>query len=426
MSKFQIILLAVFGVFIVGAVMLFSVYKGSSASSATVVVWGDISTFDFSTFMTNSGLINDKTLKIQYVEKKRESFDAEFTEALATGTGPDLVILPVSKILKDKNKLTLIPSTSISPKDFSNTFIEEGELFMTSQGTYALPLYVDPIVLYWNRDLFTKAALVAPPKYWDEIYAYSQKLTEKDNAGNIQKSAIALGEARNIPNAKGILSMLMLQAGTPITAFEGQSFVAELTNNFNLPLVPAESALDFYTQFSNPAKPFYSWNRSMLPAQTTFTSGNVAMYLGFASEYKEIKAKNPTLNLGVTTVPQSRVSGKAITFGKMEGVAVVKNSPNISADFSAALAIISNSSALSLSNITMLPPVRRDLLSSKPTDSALSVFYDAAIQSKGWLDPDEGGTNQLFIDMIESVTSGRARVSEAVNKGNNEMNALLK
>lgn len=426
MSKFQIILLAVFGVFIVGAVMLFSVYKGVGTTTSTVVVWGDIPLYDFTTFLTNSGLVNDKTVKIQYVEKSKSSFDAEFTEALATGTGPDLVILPISKILKESNKLTLIPSTSISPKDFSNTFIEEGELFRNSEGTYALPLYIDPLVLYWNRDLFTKAALVSPPKYWDEIYAYAQKLTEKDNAGNIQKSAIALGEARNIPNAKAILSMLMLQAGTPITGFEGSRLVSELTNNFNLPLIPAEAALDFYTQFSNPAKPFYSWNRSMLPAQTSFTAGNVAMYLGFASEYKEIKAKNPTLNLGVSVVPQSRVSGKSVTFGNMEGVAVVKNSQNISADFSAALLIISNTSALALSNITSLPPARRDLLSNKPTNPAASVFYDAAIQSKGWLDPDEGGTNQSFIDMIESVTSGRARVSEAVNKANNEINAFLK
>jgi len=277
MSKFQIILLAVFGIFIIGAVMLFSVYKGTSKSTSTVVVWGDIPTYDFTTLLTNGGLNADKTFNIQYVEKSKDTFDEEFTEALATGTGPDLVILPVSKIFKNKNKLLLIPATNISPKDFSGAFVEEGELFMTSAGTYALPLYVDPLVLYWNRDLFTKAALTAPPKYWDEIYSYAEKLTEKDNAGNIQKSAIAIGEARYIPNAKDILSLLMLQAGTPIVDAAPNGLQSELTNNFNLPLVPAEAALDFYTQFSNPAKPFYSWNRSLLPAQTSFTSGNVAM-----------------------------------------------------------------------------------------------------------------------------------------------------
>lgn len=426
MSKFQLILLIVFGAFILIAVILFSMSRGGGVALPNIVIWGDIPASDFNGLLDTSGLRNNSVAIIQYVEKPNATFDADFTEALALGSGPDLVILSQENFWKQRNKLLLIPSSSISQKDFTSTFIEEGELFYSADGTYALPLIVDPLVLYWNRDLFSKASIALPPKFWDEIYGYAQKLTEKDNAGNIVKSAIALGEAKNIPNSKDILALLMLQAGTPITSLTSGSLRAELNSNFNLPIIPAQAALDFYTQFSNPAKPFYTWNRSLKSAGTMFTSGDSAMYIGYASELKNLLARNPTLNLGITLLPQSRVSNKAITFSRISALAIVRSSKNSSAALNIALTLVSKDVMTNLSKILSLPPTRRDLLSTKPTNLAQSVFYDAAIQSKGWLDPDDSKTTQIFTDMIDSVTSGRARTSEALSTAGDQINALIK
>jgi len=426
MSKFQLILLIVFGAFIVVAVILFSMSRGGGVALPNIVIWGDIPASSFNGLLDTSGLRNSPAAIIQYVEKPNATFDADFTEALALGSGPDLVILSQENFWKERNKLALIPSSSISQKDFTSTFIEEGELFYNQDGTYALPLIVDPLVLYWNRDLFSKASIALPPKFWDEIYGYAQKLTEKDNAGNITKSAIALGEAKNVPNNKDILSLLMLQAGTPITSMTNGNLQTEFNNSFGLPINPAQAALDFYTQFSNPAKPFYTWNRSLKSAGTAFTSGDSAMYIGYASELKNLMAKNPTLNLGIALLPQSRISNKAITFSRLSAVAIVRNSKNSSAALNVALSLVSKDVMTSLSKILSLPPTRRDLLSTKPTDLAQSVFYDAAIQSKGWLDPDDSKTTQIFTDMIDSVTSGRARTSEALSTAGDQINALIK
>ncbi len=426
MSKFQLILLIVFGAFILVGVILFSMSRGGGVALPNIVVWGDIPASDFNNLLDTSGLRNSPVAIIQYVEKAGATFEADFTEALALGSGPDLVILSQENFWKQRNKLLPIPSSSISQKDFTNTFIEEGELFYSPNGAYALPLVVDPLVLYWNRDLFSKASIALPPKFWDEIYSYAQKLTEKDNAGNIVKSAIALGEAKNIPNSKDILALLMLQAGTPITSLTNGNLRVEFSNNFGLPTNPATAALDFYTQFSNPAKPFYTWNRSLKSAGTAFTSGDSAMYIGYASELKNLMAKNPTLNLGIAPLPQSRVSNKALTLGRISAVAVVKSSKNPSPAMSIALTFVSKDVMIKLSKILSLPPTRRDLLSIKQTDLAQSVFYDAAIQSKGWLDPSDLKTPQIFTDMIDSVTSGRARTSEALGTAEDQINALIK
>lgn len=426
MSKFQLILMLVFGAFILIAVMLFSFSKSTSQATAQVVIWGSVTSHDFNELMTQAELSSDKTINYVYVEKNLNTFDTLLTEALSEGRGPDLILVPFENIWKNKTRLLPIQYKSISEGDFKNTFIEEGELFLTPEGIYALPIIEDPMILYWNRDLFTKASIAKTPVYWDEIYDYAAKLTEKDAAGNLTKSAITLGESKNIPHSKDILSMLMLQAGTPITAYVGDTLRSQLNQNFNLPIVPGEAALDFYTQFANPLKPFYSWNRSMKQASTAFAGGDVAMYLGYASELKEIKAKNPNLNIGIASVPQSRVSGKAVTFGRLTGISIVRGTKNFNSALTAALKIASKDVAQKLSNIASLPPARRDLLMEKPQDTSLAIFYTAALQSKGWLDPDHTRTSVIFTDMIDSVTSGRARVQEALSRASREVDDAIK
>jgi ABC-type glycerol-3-phosphate transport system substrate-binding protein len=425
MSKFQIILLVVFGVFIVVAVLLFAFFRGSSRGQAQVLVWGDISAYDFSELMNQAGLNQNKEVLITYEEKRSESLGREFTEAVAENRGPDLILLPVNDLWKEKTKLLLIPFGSISERDFKNTFVEEGELFLTSEGTYALPFSVDPLVLYYNRDLLTKEGIANPISYWDEMYAAAARLTKRDPAGNIVESAIALGEARNIPNSKDILSLLMIQAGTPITTVSNGELQSVIGYNFDFSSIPGETALDFYTQFANPFKPYYSWNRSLLSAQTNFISGDSAFYIGYASELRTLRNKNPTLNIGVSLVPQSRVSGKKITFGKLIGAAIPRSSRNPGAALTAARILISRETSKIYSSLVLLPPARRDLLSEKQPDAVMSVFYDAALQSKGWIDPDKEKTRTIFNEMIESVTSGRAHTLDALNKASTELEDIL-
>ena len=425
MSKFQIILLAVFAVSIVAGVAAFSIYRNSGDESVTVTVWGDIPSPDFSLLLNTPAFIQDQTLSINYVEKSAETIETEFTEALARGTGPDLIILTQDQIWKNKPKLTTVPYGSISERDFKTTFIEEGELFLDEVGIYAWPLSIDPLVLYYNRDLLSAAGQAKPMAYWDEIYESATNLSKTDAAGNLVSSVMALGEATNIRNAKDILSLLLLQAGTPITGFVNRELRSQISANFGLPVSPGVAALNFYTQFSNPTKVYYSWNRSLIDAQTHFTSGDSAYYLGFASELRVLKNKNPTLNFGLSLVPQSRVSGKTITFGRLRGVAISRGSKNPTAALSLATKLVSKEAALSLAEILALPPTRRDLLSLKPTDEVFSVFYDAALQSKGWLDPDTVATKAIFREAIESVTSGRVRTTEAVNRADREIEALI-
>ncbi len=56
----------------------------------------------------------------------------------------------------------------------------------------------------------------------------------------------------------------------------------------------------------------------------------------------------------------------------------------------------------------------------------MSVFYTAALQSKNWIDPDSLASDVIFKDMINSVTSGNARIQESVARANRELDSIIK
>jgi len=189
--------------------------------------------------------------------------------------------------------------------------------------------------------------------------------------------------------------------------------------------VPAEAAVNFYTEFGNPSKPSYSWNRSLPNSTDYFLSGNLGLYFGFASEIGNLQLKNPNLNFDVASVPASREGGTDVSFAHFNAFAVTKSSKNINAAFTVISILSGVDGSAAFSKYLKLPSARRDLLSKKPTDAYQSVFSDSAIRAKAWLDPSPNETDAIFKTMVESITSGRARTGEAVAKVNRELSSLL-
>lgn len=425
MTKFQIILTAVFGIFLVGGVIIFSAYRGSSDSAVEVVIWGTMPSTSFSNIVQGTSLYQSKQYKINYIEKSADTFDAEFIEALASGQGPDLFMLPSEKILKHRNKIFPIPYDVYTERQFKDSFIEGAEVYMAPEGILGLPVSADPLVMYWNRAIFRDARLTEPPKYWDEFYELAALISKKDGALNISKSAVAFGEFANIAHAKEIILNLAMQAGTPVVVWGDKNPLNVFEYTYDKPVLPAEAAVNFYTEFGNPGKQSYSWNRSLTNSTNYFLGGDLALYFGKASEIRVLQLKNPNLNFDVALVPVSREGGVDVSFTDFNAFAITKASNKINAAFGV-MSILAQSDAGKLwLQETGLPPVRRELLRVKPKNAYQSVFYESVIRSKTWLDPEPVESNKVFRTMIESITSGRSRTLEAVSAASRELSNLL-
>jgi ABC-type glycerol-3-phosphate transport system substrate-binding protein len=427
---FQIVLLGVFAVFILIGLLAFSgklplPTSAGDVNYGSVTLWGTLPASVVSPVLAEK-LQSEKGISIKYVEKSKETFNRDFVEALASGTGPDLFLLGQDEILHTLNKLALISYDTVSERTFKDTFVEEGEMFLRPDGIIALPFTIDPLVMYWNRDIFTNAGIIAPPSKWGEFYTLAPRVVVKSGDGTISQSLVALGEYVNVTHAKEVLSTLIMQAGNPIVVNQGGLLTTTLTtSNVITGQNPGTQAINFFTQFSKADKDSYSWNRSLPSSRTMFESGSLGTYFGFASEYGAIKQRNPHLNFDVAPIPQAEQASVRMTFGQMQGVAVVRSSRNIAGAMYGATVLVRSEVSGGVASAAGLPPVRRDLLGVRPASAVMSVFYDSAPIARAWYDPSPADTDQLFRGMIDDINSGRQKISQAVTVVQNGINGLL-
>ncbi|MFA6158266.1 MAG: extracellular solute-binding protein [Candidatus Paceibacterota bacterium] len=425
MTRFQLILTGVLVMAALIAAVLFSVQKSSNSNSAVqVTMWGTIDNETFTNFLSKAALANRDTMNISYVAKSPDTFEADLVAALARGKGPDMILLPQNLIVSQQDKFYTIPFTSYSERAFKDSFIEEGELYLVPDGIIGLPFSIDPIVMYWNRNIFSNANVPMPPSSWTDFYSLAPKIIQKDASGNISQALIAFGATSNVTHAKDMISLLSLQAGTAIVSRDQYASLRSVFSDQGNGLVPGEQAVNFFTEFSNPVKPAYSWNRSLPSDRAMFLSGRLAVYFGFASELADIRAANPNLNFDVAPVPQ--IPGRKVTFGNMQAVTLLKSSPNLLAAYTAAVTLTGDSLQTEWVGASGYPPVRRSLIAVPQGNAYKSVFYDSALISHAWLDPSESGTSAAFTKLIESVTSGRSRTSNAVRDASTEIDNLLR
>lgn len=427
MTVFQIVFTGAFVAFIILGVIAFSMFTVNNGGNGPVVIWGTQDP-EVMTQLTQSLMQQDKAFQsVTYIQRPAETYIADITNAMASGASPDLIFLTQEQIQSFSDKLLVIPYSSISQSTFVSAYIFEGQIFLTSQGALALPFLIDPLVLYWNRDLLATAGYAQPPKYWDELLTETQKLTVITN-GAIKQSAIGLGGWDNIAHAKDILSALIMQAGDPIVQ---RGSTGTLVSSFGgTPLDasenPAASALQFYTEFANPSKVTYSWNRSVPNSKDMFVAGDLALYIGRASDYKEIYTRNPNLRFGISVLPQIQGNSTHSTYGELTGIAIPRTSLNPNGALTIAQKLTNQSAITLVTQLFALPPVRIDVPADTSSNAAAAVFLQSALISRGWVDPDSNATDAIFKGMVESVISNKSNPGSATQEASLSMQELVR
>lgn len=426
-SVFQVVVIGTFAALAVAGVFIFAFVVGGNATGTIgeVEIWGTLDEGAFTTILRQLAEDENRFRQVSYVQKNPETFERELTDALASGTGPELYVVRQDYAEKDHSKILPIPYESFPLEQFQATFVEGANPFLAPEGVLAVPFAVDPLVLYWNRDLLSSAGFAKPPDYWDELFGLSSAVTKRSQTNSIEKSGVAFGEYVNVTHAKNILSMLILQADGSITARDTEGKLsAALVARVGAANQAAESALRFYTDFANPVKAHYSWNRALPESRSAFGAGDLGLYLGLASEEPLIRRINPNLNYAVVAMPQIRDTSRKLTGGYVYGFAIPRASQNPQGALTIAYLLAEQNAATLLSQALGLPSARRDVLALSA--SGLDDFFNKqAILVRSWIDPDPEKTDEIFRDMIQGVTSGSAKLSEAVQRADQTMRQLI-
>lgn len=433
LRPFQIILIGVFAALAVGGVIFFAVFRGFGGEAnpygQSVEIWGTLDERGFSTVISAMSDADDNFQVVSYVQKDARTFHDELTDAVAEDRGPDAIVLSSDALVSERAKLYPVPYDTLPLRDIKDRYVDGAEFFSLSDGTYGFPFAVDPLVMYWNRDLFSSAGLASPPATWEQVVSQTVLALTKvkqSPAFTVERSALAFGEYANVENAPEVLLMLLMQAGSQLIT-ESAGGYQTLINRSSIQTArpPADAALDFYTQFANPARPVYTWNRSLPSDRNSFLSEDLALYFGFGSEYASIRGGNPNLNFDAVQVPQG--SGVTIKkgYGGFYALSILLSSDNFSGTYRALAALGESERANALASSLGFAPVHRDALALGNPDPFRQTTYTAALISRGFLNPDPSASSAIIKTMIEDVTSGRAGISESVQDATERFNQLI-
>ncbi|HDQ16766.1 MAG TPA: carbohydrate ABC transporter substrate-binding protein [Candidatus Vogelbacteria bacterium] len=433
MKIFQIIFLIVFIFVAVVAVLIFAgILPGFRADTAKTTVpltiWGVWPATDSNirNLISRFNSQYEGQVSLNYVQKNINTLENDFLNELARGSAPDIIFFPDDFIIKHRNKVTAIPYQDLSIRQFRDTFLPAGEIFMDGRGTFALPILVDPLVMYYNPDYYANVGLARPPSTWPEVVNTLEFLNEIDERRNVIRSGLAMGETVNINRFKEIFLTLLFQSGTEVISRSGNEYRVVLAEATGQAYSPALATLNFFLEFSDPRRVNYSWNRSLPMDREMFLSGRLANYFGLMSDLRILRSRNPNLNIDAVVIPQRDQSLNRITFGRVYGLAVPTASRNRATAIWTAKILAYNWPVENIVIASGLVPARRNLLVADPRDPLQDVFYRSALIIKTWPDPDILSSGAILQRIVNDVNTGRARPEGAISNATEELRGLIR
>lgn len=375
-------------------------------------------------------------VRINIRSVRYEEFDDLFVNALADDVAPDIVSMHNRWLRKYQPRLASMPGSvrvanvqvkgkyapetvvtfqtnSLPSRNFvrSNYVETINEDMYIGNNAYGLPLAIDTIALYYNKELLDRAGIAVAPQTWEELMEAIQATTRFGSDGRLVQTGIALGTAENIPNAPDIFSLLLMQKGVDVMK-DGRITFANNLRELGTSH-PVLETLRFYTDFAREDKEVYTWNNTFGDALDEFVTGRSAFYLGFSFDESRIRSRAPQMNLAVIPVPQLNPA-RPVNVASYWFQSVVQKSENQDVAWDFIRYIASPENIQRYVEKTGQPSPLRAQLQEQAKDPILGPFANAALTAKNWYHGSEVEVaNQAMRDLIEGY---RAPVPERISE----------
>lgn len=401
-------------------------------------------------------------VSIVYRKLRYEEYQQTLLDALAEDRGPDIVSFHNTELRRYQSKLlpmprqitlpyletrgtlkkevvTVLKTTTLpSVRDIKNNFADvvASDVIMpqdssnptSTESIYGLPMSVDTLGLYVNRDLLNLAGIPQAPRTWSEFREDVKKLTRLGKGNVILQSGAAIGTSRNVERAADILGLLMMQNGARMVDASGARATFDMipSDLTARSLSPGEEALIFYTDFANQGKDSYTWNADMPGSLDAFVNNKTAFFLGYSYHLPLIKARASKMNLEIVPVPQ--IEGNVpVNFANyfVESVSKKSKNPDFAWDFIAFATSLKQSTAFL--DAARRPPALRTLIGPRSEDPDIGIFASAILTAKSWyhgIDPH--AAEAALLSMIDEALKGDAEVTDIMRVGATKVTQTLR
>ena len=296
-------------IFLIIIISIFSVLSSSKKKpelpcyNQTITIW---SPYKFYRYPEVANELKKYCVKLNVVEKSLDDIKNNLLQEISAGNSPDIVYVD-SEFLFDNlnifspykgNKLDLNDYPDVISKIFNGKFI-------------AYPIDYNPLVLFWNKDLFYSAGYIEPPKTFEDIQNIIPKTRRISGFYSIYLSPIALGTTDNIDSFFEIFLVMH----------------KSLNQNYKTSYA-FEKTLDYYTQFADKNSDYFSWDQNMENQIDSFSKEKVMMIIDFYSKKDEILKKNSRLNFAITQIPTFSQNPKKLNYFSGHFFAIPKQGKN--------------------------------------------------------------------------------------------------
>ncbi len=400
---------------------------------------------------------------IEYRKLRIEEYEDALLNALAEDRGPDMFSIHNTWFKKYQNKIAPAPQSYVLPfqfesgtikketktelrtlsgpsvqsirRDFVDVVEDDVVLGYTNPQTgqsgnaiYGLPLSVDTLALFYNRDILNNAGIPEPPRTWEEFNDHIKLLTRLEEGGDIIQSGAAIGTADNIERDFDILSLLMMQNGTQMTSPSGIATFAQIPPALSgTNVYPGPDALSFYTGFANPVKEVYTWNDKMPNSTDAFSRGLAAYMFGYSYHLPIIRSLSPKLNFDISKVPQIEDNGNEINYANYWVETVSRKSSHQEWAWDFIKFATSAEQVVSYLDAANKPTALKSLVNTQLEDLDLGYFASQLLTAESWYHGnDPAAAEEIFSEMINSVLDEGVEVREAVNLAQTKINQTIR
>lgn len=401
---------------------------------------------------------------VEFKKLRFEEYERMVLNGLAEDRGPDVLSLhhawlpewrdrllpvpasmsvPFTEVsgggLQNKRVITIREIPGMTVKRLRNDFVDtvaEDVIIATEQSDpraplidriYGLPLSVDSLALFSNRELLNAAGIARPASTWEEFQAHVKKLTALDQTGAIIRAGAAIGTADNVERGIDILAALMMQNGAEMTDANGMAVFDKPTPlTQDRPLPPGAGALVFYADFANPEKEVYTWNDKMPASFEAFIRGQAAYFFGYAYHIPAIRAASPRLRFAIAPFPQL-TGDTPLSYANywVESVAKKTSHPDEAWDF--VQFITEAAQAQKYLTVAKKAAALRALVTPQLEDLDLAVFAGQAPYSRSWYHgTDAQAAEEAFKEMIRQARAGAADPRRIVELGATKVNQTIR
>lgn len=381
-----------------------------------------------------------------------EEYEEAIRDAYAEDRAPDIISLHNTWLKKYEDKKFIVPMPAsitmpevivTGPSFYSRTKIEykkrptlsmralrenfvdliKKDVLFNKDQIYGLPLSLDTMVMYYNKDILNNEGFARPPQNWNEFLDQVRKIVKEDRFGNIILAGAAIGRGDNVLRSSDIISLLMMQNGTVMTDSGGRAIFNRKAGGDSLS--PAQDALRFYTEFASPVKEAYTWNKSMPDSLEAFTTAKAAFFFGYPYHLETIKKKGQNLNFGLTPMPQTG-SGEEVNFASywIETVSKKSEHPEEAWDF--LLFASSEAGAKPYLDKTKRTTALRSLIAEQQEDLEIGPIADQVLTAQSWYRGRNANVAETFMqEMIDKVVEGKMSISQAINEAVQKINQTI-